>query len=216
MAPIVSVVGRTNVGKTTFLEALVRELRSRGHRIGVIKHSHHSVEMDPPGTDTRRLTDVGGEPVVLASVGRLWATRAVQGEASPEAVADLFLGDVDLVLTEGYKRGAHPKIEVWRQSVGGDPLCQDGELIARVGDPWPSSSAPHFAMSDASGVAAFLEERYLQHRKQSLSVTVDGKQILLEGFALHIVTRTLLGMLSALKGVSADPSDIVIRWRRGK
>lgn len=215
MIPIISVVGHSDVGKTAFLERLVPEIRARGYRVGVVKHSLHGVQLDPPGTDSRRLTDAGGDPVVLTSEGRVWVTRTCATDTTPQAIVDMHMNDVDIVLTEGYKRGPHPKIEVWRQDSGDHPVCEDWELVARVGDPWPSSAVPHFGLADASGVAALLEERFLRQRKEGLSISVNGVSVAAEGFAQHIVARTLLGILSALKGVSSEPTDVVIRWRRG-
>lgn len=215
MLPIISIVGHSNVGKTTFLERLIPELRSRGYRVGAVKHSHHGVDLDTPGTDSHRLAKAGADPVALASSGRLWVTHSLDQELSPQAIADLFFTDVDLMLTEGYKRGSHPKIEVWRHGVSDAPLCQDWELVARVGDVWPSSSAPHFNSDDVGGVAALIEERFLHQRKESLYISVNDKPVVAEGFARRVVVQTLMGLLSALKGYTPDPSKVVVQWRKG-
>ena len=108
MLPVISIVGHSNVGKTTVLERLIPELRSRGYRVGAVKHSHHGVDLDTPGTDSHRLAEAEADPAALASSGRLWVTHALDKELPPQAIADWFFTDVDLMRTEGYKRGPHP------------------------------------------------------------------------------------------------------------
>ena len=66
MPPIISIVGKSNSGKTTFLEKVVRELKRRGYRVAVVKHSTHDIKIDQPGKDTWRLAQAGSDVVVFS------------------------------------------------------------------------------------------------------------------------------------------------------
>jgi molybdopterin-guanine dinucleotide biosynthesis protein B len=160
--PIVSVVGRAKVGKTTFLVKLITELTSRGYRIGVIKHSVHDFAFSEPGRDTWRHAQAGAEAVAFASRNQLAITRQLDQELDLDEIASL-LGPVDLVLTEGYKQAHKPKIEISRRERGTGLVCRRSEIIAVVSDYPISIDVPHFDLEDADGVATFLERRYLSH-----------------------------------------------------
>ena len=112
---VMSIVGKSGSGKTTLLERLLPELRRRGLRVGVLKHHHHMSSFDTPGKDTYRLAEAGAELVVGASPVQVAVFHRTEGSADLDAVIATHFADVDLVLTEGYKRGAYPKIEVHRR-----------------------------------------------------------------------------------------------------
>ena len=114
--PIVSIVGRSNSGKTTLIEKLIPELKRRGYRIGTIKHTHHAPDIDRPGKDTSRHSAAGADTVMLASSGRVAMIKQTDAEGI-DALAGYF-NDVDLLMTEGYKREPKPKIEVVREAMG--------------------------------------------------------------------------------------------------
>lgn len=160
LPPIISVAGRSRVGKTTFLVKLIAELTARGYRIGVIKHSVHSFAPAEPGRDTWKLTQAGAETVAFASQDELVVTRRLEAELSVDQVA-AYLGNVDLILTEGYKGAHKPKIEVSRRERGTDLICRRSEIIAVVSDHPIDLDVPRFDLDDAAGVATMLEERYL-------------------------------------------------------
>jgi molybdopterin-guanine dinucleotide biosynthesis protein MobB len=103
MAPIVSIVGRTNSGKTTLIEKLVPALSRRGHRVATIKHHHHGdFEADHPGKDSWRHAQAGAVATALAGAHRVAVFQRVERELSPEGLARLFVVTPDLILTEGY------------------------------------------------------------------------------------------------------------------
>lgn len=217
MIPVVAFVGRTNAGKTTVLERVVAALRQRGYRVGVVKHSHHGVELDTSGTDSWRLRHAGGDPVAIASQERVWLTGALP-EGGPEPLVDRWMRDVDVVLCEGYKESACPKVEVYRGALGGELLCKPGELAALVTDTPFSLQVPQFSPDDAAGLARLLEETYLRPRQRgdSVEILADGRRVPLGDFARHIIARTLLGMTSALKGVEApERLEITVRRQKG-
>jgi len=159
LPPIVSVAGRSKVGKTTFLVKLIAELARRGYRIGVIKHSVHDFALSEPGRDTWRHTQAGAQVVAFASRRQLAMTRQLDHELDLDEIAPL-LGPVDLILTEGYKQAHKPKIEVSRRERGAGLVCRRPEIIAVVSDYPIEIDVPQFDPDDAAGVATFLEQRY--------------------------------------------------------
>lgn len=129
------------MGKTTLLEKLVPEIASRGLVVSLIKHSHKNVDIDRPGKDSYRLREAGCKEVLLMGDNRWALMHELRGE--PEPKLDYLLSrmqDVDLVLIEGFKEGSFPRFEVWRDSVGSDPL-------------WPT----------LPGIAAVASDQHLEH-----------------------------------------------------
>ncbi|MBC7263499.1 MAG: molybdopterin-guanine dinucleotide biosynthesis protein B [Chloroflexi bacterium] len=161
MKPVVSVVGKSGVGKTAFLEKLIAELKRRGYTVATVKHDRHDFEIDHPGKDTWRHAMAGADVVAISSPQRMAMIRRVRAELSLDEVVGL-LPDVDIVLTEGYKQGDKPKIEVSRREKGRELLCEEGELFALVTDQPFSLNVPQFDLDDAAGVADLLEERFLR------------------------------------------------------
>ena len=154
--PVVSVVAKSGSGKTTFMEKLIPELKARGLRVGVLKHHGHPTPFDMPGKDTYRHFQAGADVVVGASALQVAMFRRQAGADDLESVIATYLADVDLVLTEGYKRGPHPKIEIHRAARSADLLCDPDELLALVSDEHFDIDAPQFGLEDAGGVAELL------------------------------------------------------------
>jgi molybdopterin-guanine dinucleotide biosynthesis protein B len=159
--PIVSMVGKSGVGKTTVLERLIRELKRRGYRVGTIKHDTHGFEVDRPGKDSWRHAQAGSDSVVISGPRKMALIRTLDAEMSLEDIVQL-MGDVDLVITEGYKRGDKPKIEVTRQERGMELLCRPEELIGVMADYPVDMPVPQFPLDDAVGIVDLLENLYLQ------------------------------------------------------
>ncbi len=160
LPPIVSVVGRAKVGKTTFLVKLIAELTRRGYEIAVIKHTVHAFDFSQPGKDTRKHTEAGAKAVALASAREVVLTRPLDTELEIDQIAAM-LGDADLVLTEGYKSAHKPKIEVSRHALGTQLVSRSTEIIAVVSDHPVDLEVPRFDLDDASGVADLIERRFL-------------------------------------------------------
>jgi len=158
--PIISVVGKSGVGKTTFLEKLIAELKGRGLRVAVIKHDVHGFQIDRPGKDSWRLAQAGSDSVVIASSKKLALIKRLEGEMTLGEIA-AFLTDVDIILTEGYKRGDAPKIEVSRRGRGEELLCTPDELVAIVSDQPFDVDVPQFGLDDTAGIVDLLEWTYL-------------------------------------------------------
>jgi len=165
-APIVSLVGRSGVGKTTSLERILRELSRRGYRVGTVKHDVHDFDIDRPGKDSWRHAEAGSTAVAISGPRRMALIRKVDTEFGLDEIVDL-MGDLDLVMTEGYKRGDKPKIEVTRRACGTELLCSAEELLAVMTDYPVDLPVPQFALDDAVGVVDLLVERYLSAWKET-------------------------------------------------
>ena len=115
---VFGVIGWKNSGKTSLMERLVTDITARGLTVSTVKHVHHDVDLDQPGKDTFRHRAAGAVEVVLASANRFALMHEHRG--LEPALAEILsrLAPVDLVLVEGYKRDAHPKIEVFRRETG--------------------------------------------------------------------------------------------------
>ncbi len=156
MIPVISVVGRSNSGKTTYLEKLIAELKLRGYTIAVIKHHHHGFDIDKPGKDTWRHAQAGADIVCLASPHKMAMIRKSDQEMTLNQVVN-YIDNVDIIFTEGYKQESMPKIEVFRQAAGNDPLGIKPELLAVVSDTVLYEDVPHFELDDPAAMAGFLE-----------------------------------------------------------
>lgn len=159
--PLICVVGRSNVGKTTLLEKLIPALKRRGYRVATIKHhSHPGFQMDQPGKDTWRHAQAGSDHVVIAAPDKVASIRRVEQEPTLDELAAL-ITDVDIILTEGYKRSDKLKIEVVRAERSPEPICTPEELVALATDVPVPLEVPQFGLEDAEGLAGLLEERFL-------------------------------------------------------
>ncbi|MGB9791025.1 MAG: molybdopterin-guanine dinucleotide biosynthesis protein B [Thermacetogeniaceae bacterium] len=160
--PVISIVGKSGVGKTTLLEKVIKRLKEDGIRVAAIKHDAHRFEMDKPGKDTWRMAQAGADVVVISSPEKFAMIAKVDEEKSLDEIVAM-LPDVDVVLTEGYKRGDKPKIEVHRSEVHKERLCSADELLAIVSDvEWDDlHGVPQYRLDDIEGIVAEIK-RYIE------------------------------------------------------
>jgi molybdopterin-guanine dinucleotide biosynthesis protein MobB len=155
---IYGVVGYKNAGKTGLMERLVTEITGRGISVSTLKHAHHTFDVDHPGKDSYRHRQAGAQQVLLAS-GTRWALMSELRGAAEPPLADLLqlLSPVDLVLVEGYKRDAHPKVEAFR-AVTGNPLIAPGDPTVRAvaSDTGLTLDRPVFDLDDTAAIADFI------------------------------------------------------------
>ena len=129
--PILCVVGKKHVGKTTTVVRLSAELTRRGHCVMILKHGSHTFSLDPASTDTYRHYHEGNAArVAMASPDKFALVSRWEEELTPETIVDRYLSDADLVLAEGFKRSALPKLEVARRAVFPRSLWEEGSLPA--------------------------------------------------------------------------------------
>jgi molybdopterin-guanine dinucleotide biosynthesis protein B len=212
MIPIVSIVGKSDSGKTTLIEKLVPELTRRGYRIATVKHDVHGFEVDREGKDSWRHKQAGAHTVVISSPEKVALIRDVEKDLTLEEIREKLIQDVDLILSEGYKKDVQPKIEIFRKEKHKELLCtKEDNLIAIVSDKKFRVGVSCFSLDDIRGVADFIEKKYLQsEREGEVSLKVDGEKIPMTPFVKNFVTSTIKGMLSSLKGC-ASAKQIEIR-----
>ncbi len=164
MIPILSIVGKSDSGKTTLLEKVVRELTDRGYRIGTVKHDAHSFEIDHEGKDSWRHKHSGAKLTVISSASQVALVSDADHDQSLNEIRDKFIWGVDLIISEGYKRETHPKVEVFRSELRRELLCKaDENLIAIAGDPsHPPAGIPVFDINDPGPLCDFIEDRFLR------------------------------------------------------
>jgi molybdopterin-guanine dinucleotide biosynthesis protein B len=164
---IFGLAGWSGSGKTTLLTALIPELIARGITVSTIKHAHHAFDIDQPGKDSWRHRQAGASEVMIASERRWALLHELRGQ--PElSLDDLVarMSPVDLVLVEGFKRHAHPKIEICRPALG-KPLLypDDPDIVAVASDAaLPDLSLPWLPLSDPTAIAAFIITHQGLHR----------------------------------------------------
>ncbi len=135
MTMMIAIAGRADTGKTTLIEKLVPELKKRGYRVGTVKHATHGLAYDPEGKDSRRHMDAGADTVIVDAPEKLILFKSVPLESDVDrALAGLqpYFHDMDIVLAEGYKRSRLPKIEVYRDTGHGGPVCIDDDMLFAI------------------------------------------------------------------------------------
>lgn len=163
--PIVSIVSKKNSGKTTLLEKLIPVLVGRGYRIGTIKHDVHGFTIDHEGKDSWRHKQAGAHAVIISSHKKVAMVRDVAQELTIDQIVARYYTDMDLVITEGYKRGGKPQIEVFRQAAHKRPLHTKeapGTLIAVASDVPLDLGVPRIDVNDVAGLADFIEAKFLR------------------------------------------------------
>ena len=155
--------GWSGAGKTTLIEQLIPRFTARALRVSLIKHAHHAFDVDKPGKDSWRHRQAGATEVMLCSDARWVLMHELRGEAEPPIEQQLArLSPCDLVLVEGYKRAALPKLEIHRPGLG-KPLLHpdDPHIVAIASDVALEAPLPRFDLNDLDGIAAFVL-RYLR------------------------------------------------------
>lgn len=156
--PIVSIVGRSNTGKTTLIVKLIPVLKGRGIRVATIKHHSHEFEIDREGKDTYRHKEAGAALTIIASATKLAMVKDVDKELTLQQIVDRFVGDVDLIITEGYKWENMPKIEVYSARAEPPATLGDPNLLAVLSDTPVEAAVPVFRRDDVQSAADLIVE----------------------------------------------------------
>jgi len=159
---VIGLAGWSGAGKTTLLRRLIPILVGQGLRVSTVKHAHHGFDVDQPGKDSWEHRQAGAQEVLVGSASRWALMHELRGDAEPH-LADLLerLSPVDLVLVEGFKRGGHPKLEVFR-AANGKPLLHpdDSSVVAVASDvPVPGLTLPWLHLDDIEAIAIEIQEQ---------------------------------------------------------
>ena len=215
MRPIISIVGKSKAGKTTLLEGLIIELERRGYKLAVIKHAGDDFELDKVGKDSWRLSQAGSGVVAISSSHKLVVIKQMERDQSPRELSGFIGWDYDLMLTEGFRQGDNPKIEVHRKEQGKELLCLPQQLLAVVTDEPLDVDVPQFSPDEIQRLADLIENRIQAEGKEDdVDLFVNDVPISLNPFVNSFLAKTLLAMVSALRGVKRVKSLHI--WLRRK
>ncbi len=213
MPPVVSIVGKSKSGKTTFIEKLVEELKSRGYRVATIKHTPQGMTFDEPGRDSWRHIQAGSEATAIASPDKIVLIKPIAQALTLDEIVRFFGEDYDIILAEGFKQGNAPKIEVHRREVG-SPLSSIKKLIAIVTDEPLETRTRQFSLQDVKGLADLLEEGFIKPQRERTSLYINNIPIVLTTWPREVITNVILAMASCLKGVG-EVRSLELFLRRG-
>ncbi len=162
--PVVSVVGKGDSGKTTFLEKLIRVLADRGVRVATVKHHIHDYDIDVPGKDSWRHAKAGAVATMVSSPEKFALIHTVEAELTIDEIARIAADThCDLLITEGFKREGRNRIEISRTERSDALVCDPSELMAVVtdNDSLICEGVPRFGLDDAVAVADLIGQRFL-------------------------------------------------------
>ena len=150
--------GWSGSGKTTLIEQLIPRFTRAGLTVSLVKHAHHSFDIDQPGKDSYRHREAGSKEVLVSSEKRWVIMHELHGDAEPglDALIER-LSPCDLLLVEGYKRYAMPKLEIYREA-NGKPLLhpEDPNIVAIAADVPLATELPQFRLADYDRIAEFI------------------------------------------------------------
>lgn len=214
MRTIISIVGKSGSGKTTLLEGLITELKTRGHKVAIVKHSHHTSDIDTTDKDTWRFTKAGSELSALNSLDHLAIYRRMDEYFDPQEISDFVLWDYDLILTEGFKSSNFPKIEVHLREQGEGLITDPERLLAVITDEPLEIDVPQFSRNDLSKIADLIETILLSQKDEiELDLIVNGTRVPTSQEFNNLLTRTLLAMVPGPQN-NGDIKNLHISLRR--
>jgi molybdopterin-guanine dinucleotide biosynthesis adapter protein len=157
---IIGLAGWSGAGKTTLVARLLPVLTVRGHRVSTVKHAHHAFDIDHPGKDSYAHRMAGSTETLVSSANRFALIHELRGAPEWRLPALLAkLSPVDFVLIEGFKREAHPKIEVFRAANGRPPLHPEDAMIRAIAtdSPFAETSLPQVGLDAIEAIADLVE-----------------------------------------------------------
>jgi len=160
MLPIICIVGKSESGKTTLIEKLISELKKRGYRIGSIKHTCQTFDIDKKGKDSWRHRKAGSDTVIITSTDKIAMIK--DNDCESLLCLEKYFDNIDLVIAEGFNKENMPKIEIVRKANSKEPVCLgDNQLIALVTDTDIDHKVPRFNLEEIDNIADFIENKYL-------------------------------------------------------
>lgn len=175
MIPVISIVGKSNSGKTTLIERIIPHLKAKGYKVGTIKHDAHHFEIDHEGKDTWRMTKSGADKVVISSKDKLALVKRLDDEEDLDKIIEWLFEDVDIIITEGYKSHNKPKIEVIRFS---EPITAPKDNLIAIVDNTEENMVTELSneyfqiyrldMNRIDKITEFIIDRFLKKSKTAI------------------------------------------------
>ncbi len=153
--------GWSGSGKTTLIEQLIPRFTGRGLKVSLIKHAHHTFDVDQPGKDSWRHRQAGAQEILVTSSRRWVLVHELRGAHEPAFEEQVKrVSPCDLLLVEGFKHAPIPKLEVWRRETG-EPLLHpnDPHIVAVASDAKIETKLPLLDLNDVDGIAAFILQK---------------------------------------------------------
>ena len=214
MRSIISIVGKSSAGKTTLLEKLIVELKQRGYKVAIVKHSHHKDDLDTAAKDTWRFTKAGSALSAINSLDHLAIYRHIDSFFDPQEISNFILWDYDIMLTEGFKGSNYPKIEVHRSEQGKELLTDPKHLLAVVTDEPLDINVPQFSRDNVAGIADIIEKTIIsQSRENDVDLVVNGTYTPISPSLKDLLSRTLIAMIPNPQG-NGEVKNLHISLRR--
>ncbi len=213
MVSILSFIGKSNSGKTTFIERLIPEMTKKGYAIATVKHDRsHGFEFDKKGKDSWRHKQAGAEATILSSPRVLALIRDVKEEASLDEIAFRYVEDADLLIAEGYKEGDHEKIEITTDLHEDDLYCKRCKsVIAVISDNKFNLDIPQFHRDAVPEVAEWIEKKFpFKNKNKILSLYVNSQRVSLKPLNENKLIKTIEETISTLKKCE-NPERIELR-----
>lgn len=166
MPKTISIVGKSNSGKTTLLEKIIEELTRRGYRVGTIKHDTHEFEIDYQGKDSYRHFRAGSQMAMIIGPNKAAMVRRLDKPLTLNETLKAFFRQhtMDLIITEGFKKENKPKIEIVRKAISTEPVCRNkgDNLTALVSDvKIRGYTVPQFGLNQINKITDFIEEKFI-------------------------------------------------------
>jgi len=202
MQPIISIVGKSESGKTTLLEGLITKLKQRGYRVAVIKHAGEDFELDTVNKDSWRFSQAGSEVCAISSANKLAVIKNLEHDLNPQELLQFICSDYDLILTEGFKRSNHPKIEVHRKEQGKELLSDTQQLLAVVTDEPLDVAVPQFSKDEVHKIVDLIENTLLAKcRENDVDLFINDGYVSINKSIKNLLFRTLVAIVSGLNGI---------------
>jgi molybdopterin-guanine dinucleotide biosynthesis protein B len=207
----IAFVGNSRTGKTHLISRLIPELKRRGHSVAVVKHCHHGFSLSPEGKDSWKLAESGSVSVCMVGPGELALLRKEPSNPALSTIAGRYFHGVDIVLVEGGRKDrALKKIELLRKDVSEKPETSAEERLAIVTDfELSAADTPVFHPDQIAEIADVVESESVS-RLSRVQLDVDGISVPIKGFVQNIFEKTILGLISTLKGVRKDPRHVTV------
>lgn len=212
--PVISFVGTSNSGKTTLLVEVVKQLKLRGYRVAVVKHSHHDFDIDQPGKDSWRFTQAGSNLVAISSPSKVALVEQVEVEPTLSQLAEQVKGKADILLVEGYKNGNNAKVLLKRREPDRQDLYLKEEPLLTISASPSVLGTLEFNDKDVGNLINLLVRLIDENREPKVSQVSDPvpscsrnlkdrfEELLAESGAVHghICPGQVLGVRMAIRG----------------
>jgi len=181
--PVLGFAAWSGTGKTTLLSQIIPLLKSRGLRVALVKHAHHSFDIDHPGKDSHILRKAGANEVVIASRHRIAAVRETPGNQKEPRLIDILsimqIDQLDLILIEGFKMEDIPKVELHRKSLNKPYLYPNDTNIIAVAEVSDSKvdrpGIESLDLEQPGKIAEFVERFMKQHPRRATVSRIDDE-----------------------------------------